>query len=669
MPEIQLPLEPRIAAQYLLLAHVRAAGGPGSGPHPGEGKKGLKVVCAWCNKPIRVIEGPETDKVSHGICPDCQKKLEAQIDEKYPKTLSRFLNWVYRAFGGPGSGPHKSGKIKKLNEHARVIGVVNHDGSVDTRKFATHDELNEHEHEEVFGRSIKEEQKFRLENSNLVFNEKPSQDDYYHVTDHLLNDGLAIHSVAFSMFGNSKDFKSFDARTLGGPGSGPQLAGGHKVELTEYGGKTHVHVRSTTGTASHYGFVSQKEDGFHAYGADVHISGPHATKDKAIRAILHRSGFKTLGGPGSGPHGHKLPDGPQIVSGKFDINEIQNRLFLFNPKTNQLVLSGEKRPLDYSGSHAVTIDEVGLTPADYDQFTMHGYIRSAETDRVQNRDDGNSTEGQAHIQLTAYNGPMNTPQQSDDFHKFYDKLLANGATHNTMIDLGWRPRPLGGYLKQLSAHTPATARALALYLLGGPGSGPRKGDATPAVHGFGKIRGDLVAQSQWREKQAGLDGAINRYTDYHYKNINASIREGTPNEDAKTLIDALNRVPPVDPPVIVWRGLGGSPGGMGEKISAMKPGASIQLNGLQSTSTNFLAAKNFAKAQSTDFSKSKAGVNIPHERILMKIEATKGLFIGDKSTLKSESEFLMNHGHTYTVKSNVQFPEENLRIITMRQAA
>lgn len=41
--------------------------------------KSLKVVCAWCNKVLK--EGPPTE-VSHGICEDCEKKVNAEIDAR-----------------------------------------------------------------------------------------------------------------------------------------------------------------------------------------------------------------------------------------------------------------------------------------------------------------------------------------------------------------------------------------------------------------------------------------------------------------------------------------------------------------------------------------------------------------------------------------------------------
>ena len=122
-------------------------------------------------------------------------------------------------------------------------------------------------------------------------------------------------------------------------------------------------------------------------------------------------------------------------------------------------------------------------------------------------------------------------------------------------------------------HNYQSARALAQHLLyararvlGGPGSGPRKrtdtNEATPAVTGFGKIRPDLLAQEEWEKQQPGMDTVIDRWSDYLYKNINSSIRDGNPNPDAASLMNALNKVPPLEPPpVVVWRGLWAVSGG------------------------------------------------------------------------------------------------------------
>lgn len=39
---------------------------------------GLRVECGWCGVLLR--EGDPTLPTSHGICPKCQARLEAQIE-------------------------------------------------------------------------------------------------------------------------------------------------------------------------------------------------------------------------------------------------------------------------------------------------------------------------------------------------------------------------------------------------------------------------------------------------------------------------------------------------------------------------------------------------------------------------------------------------------------
>lgn len=37
----------------------------------------MKVICAWCRRLLK--DGPE-HPVSHGICPDCKREVEAELD-------------------------------------------------------------------------------------------------------------------------------------------------------------------------------------------------------------------------------------------------------------------------------------------------------------------------------------------------------------------------------------------------------------------------------------------------------------------------------------------------------------------------------------------------------------------------------------------------------------
>lgn len=37
----------------------------------------LTVICAWCTR--QLSPGAATDKVSHGICPECLSRLESEL--------------------------------------------------------------------------------------------------------------------------------------------------------------------------------------------------------------------------------------------------------------------------------------------------------------------------------------------------------------------------------------------------------------------------------------------------------------------------------------------------------------------------------------------------------------------------------------------------------------
>ncbi len=72
---------------------------------------------------------------------------------------------------------------------------------------------------------------------------------------------------------------------------GMAIAGGHKLEISERGDTTFVHLRFSTGSASSLGRVEKKGAEYHAKAEDVHI-GVHDTKHAAIKAVVERSGFR-----------------------------------------------------------------------------------------------------------------------------------------------------------------------------------------------------------------------------------------------------------------------------------------------------------------------------------------------------------------------------------------
>lgn len=40
------------------------------------------VICAWCDK---VLDDSNSELISHGICPDCKKKVELEMEEVFGK--------------------------------------------------------------------------------------------------------------------------------------------------------------------------------------------------------------------------------------------------------------------------------------------------------------------------------------------------------------------------------------------------------------------------------------------------------------------------------------------------------------------------------------------------------------------------------------------------------
>ncbi len=40
----------------------------------------IKIICAWCQRHMGTKPGDSSNPISHSICPECQKKVLAEID-------------------------------------------------------------------------------------------------------------------------------------------------------------------------------------------------------------------------------------------------------------------------------------------------------------------------------------------------------------------------------------------------------------------------------------------------------------------------------------------------------------------------------------------------------------------------------------------------------------
>jgi hypothetical protein len=53
----------------------------------------LKVVCAWCDRFMRIKEVEDIDKptllITHSICPECKQKLEEEV-EKFFQRIQKY---------------------------------------------------------------------------------------------------------------------------------------------------------------------------------------------------------------------------------------------------------------------------------------------------------------------------------------------------------------------------------------------------------------------------------------------------------------------------------------------------------------------------------------------------------------------------------------------------
>ena len=47
----------------------------------------MTVVCAWCGIVLREHESVAKDLISHGICPDCEEKVHANVEARRQEHL------------------------------------------------------------------------------------------------------------------------------------------------------------------------------------------------------------------------------------------------------------------------------------------------------------------------------------------------------------------------------------------------------------------------------------------------------------------------------------------------------------------------------------------------------------------------------------------------------
>lgn len=139
-----------------------------------------------------------------------------------------------------------------------------------------------------------------------------------------------------------------------------------------------------------------------------------------------------------GNRGSSLPDKPHVVEYASNVLQSKDRRFLFDPKSERMILSRElpDQADDDYGSHGEDLDAIGLPPKAYDTYEVHGYIR----DNV--------------VKVTRFANPReghDPARWSDSLHKLYGKLKSHGADSSTQIDVGWGGKPIDDAMKSLAA--------------------------------------------------------------------------------------------------------------------------------------------------------------------------------------------------------------------------
>jgi hypothetical protein len=154
---------------------------------------------------------------------------------------------------------------------------------------------------------------------------------------------------------------------------------------------------------------------------------PRAT---SARVLGDKEGHEFHGNQWDSSHDFPpLPQGPVQVTGKFDFTAITDRRFLYNPTTNKLVL-GEESPSDLTeASHGEIFEVLGLTPKEYDQYEVRGWIS-------RNAGELGGVPNQLSVVISTASQFGDEARKSDVVHSLLQKIIANNAPEDTPIIIG-----------------------------------------------------------------------------------------------------------------------------------------------------------------------------------------------------------------------------------------
>jgi hypothetical protein len=153
------------------------------------------------------------------------------------------------------------------------------------------------------------------------------------------------------------------------------------------------------------------------------------------------------------------------------------------------------------------------------------------------------------------------------------------------------------------------------------------------------------------------EDALRAYTTIAYQDINAYLRDGTKPLDRRTpkvlrdLAGAMAKLPPIKPPVTVYRGLTIKGNEIdkfiGDIMKKAESGNPLKLKGYQSTSLNPEVADRFKVTYGEE------GV-VP---VRMQVRANKGAYLEGTTVVPNEQELLLPAGNKYKVGQIVKDPD------------
>lgn len=142
--------------------------------------------------------------------------------------------------------------------------------------------------------------------------------------------------------------------------------------------------------------------------------------------------------------------GAHRVDSSTDLSGTENRAFLYNPKTDEMVVGRNfstdeiEQTYDDDLNHAAAAHEAGLSNKQYDQYSVHGYIE-------ENNQVGKGHEEGHTVKIVSYPDPTDVAATSDQRHGVLNKLTSHGIDKKkSFFSDGYPKKPMHQAMKTLA---------------------------------------------------------------------------------------------------------------------------------------------------------------------------------------------------------------------------